>query len=997
MLNIEYLKEEGKYQLIDTNITDLTIRTGFKTNILETTENKRELMELKNKLLKDFQFRTEYYTNNMFQEGSAEQKIQIQLNNLIGLEDEEIDKFSLEEIEKRHPELFKMTEEAMLRELKLAASVYYNTGAEIMSDERYDSIEIVFRSKFPENTELDKKVGAELNEEDSKIKGFNKVGHTRIVGVTQHKAQNIKELSEKLTNKNIQNKNFIITEKLDGISLYAIYDKTGKLVRVVSRGTGTIGDDITANAIKIQGLKQQLNMDLYDFDPEIEFIEIRGEGIITNEDFAALNKDLKSKGKKEAPNPRNAASGIVRRLDGINTEFISFMPYEEIIEKSNGVVYQRDETLKMKMLDAQGFRTPFWAEVNSIENMETIYKDYIEKDRPRLRSVKDGYEIDGLVFKVDSNETQEELGMTNKKQNGQIALKFPPETGITKLIKIHYSMGNTGVITPVAVVEPKFIGGVTITNISLANEDIMNGLLLAEGDTIEISRRNDVIPKIEKNLKFDKYYLEFHAYMHEIVIKEIEKRILSYIEDISNFHDGVDPTVDIKVKDALIDFKENLEFDLGSNVLSYELEINEIIAKGLYKNGEFLGDKSKTDKQILDNIAKFYQSKLKKEIKKSFESFEKGLTKTVESDQLINGPSCLFDEIKEVSKDYFNHIDKKQRELVELNQNNEMFVSNCPICGSTLISEDSSKLCNSDDCAGVIQGRVVNFIVKNEETMRKATIVDETKDKQSQSGIGKGKIKQLYEAGLINKIKDLYTVKPEDFVIGQNEKGKDIYIEGFGQSSVTNLLNDIDKLRKLKDIHFLAGLNIKHLSESRFLKILQKFNYKDLINGQVSRDDLLKMPNFGDIIIDSMMNELESRREEILELLEYITIEETEKPSISMDEVKNFVITGSVEFKEDNEDSVKLKAILDEEGIDYSRNGFKKFLTTKLGHNVPGSVTSKTDYLINDDILSTSGKNKKAKDLNIPIIKPEELFNILYAPKIEKDKNKEISIDSPTL
>jgi NAD-dependent DNA ligase len=999
---------------------------------------------------------------------------------------------SIEEIEKRYPELFKLSEDKLLKEIKLASQAYYNSGVIVMSDERYDSLEIVFKHKFPNNKEI-YNVGAKIDEEENKILGFEKHEHTRIKGKTQHKAQNINDLTKSLENftsllkirlkelveleeitqeemniklkeiGQIEKDTFILSEKLDGVSLYCIYDKTGKLTNVVTRGDGEVGDDITINAAKLNGIQKQLNIDLYKDFENLEFIEIRGEGIMLNENFKKVVKIYENLGK-ELKNARNATGGIMRRLDGQYLEYVDFMPYEEIIELSDGTIIQRDEKIQMETLDNLGFNTPKWIEVNSLENMDKIYKNYIEKERKKLRTNDKGYEIDGLVIKLNDNSIQNILGMASNRQNGQVAIKFPPEIAITKLKYIEWSESYNGIITPVAVVEPitiggveevdndgniKVIGGVTIERLSLANENIMNLMLLEEGDSIVISRRNDVIPKIEKNLKMEETYIEFHNFIQNVIYKELNNLILEL---------SIENNDENKLRKQLIDFKDNIEMDLSSDMFNIELKINKVISEVI--NNEDEQKRNLNDKQIFSLIFKNFTNDYKKDLIKQLENFEKKYSK----DEFVkNKVNELITNFKSSTKELLKEIEPINK-IIELNKNNIKFTSNCPTCGSLLISDNSNKICNNSECSNIKIGKMGIFIEKNKnlivaselglvdkfftnnsldsgnitkenylKSLNQKTLsleaakiwedfnnqnIDFNKlkelleDESKKSGIGDAKIKELYENEIATSIKELFNIKLEDFVIGQDSKGKNIYIEGWGERNISNLIKDINKLKTLTDVQFLTGMNFKTVASSRMEKVLQKFNFNDLIDGKVSADDIINnLKGFKEGIVLPFMKELEEKREEIKELLEVIEIKESKSIILSDDEKINFVITGSIIPLDKNNPSDNWK-LLEKTMIDAGFSKSKKvdgkyidiidrkLLTDYLkylGHEVQKSVSSTTNYLINVDISSPSSKNKQAQSKNIPIISPEEVIEIILNKSKDIDNNLEENINNNEL
>lgn len=998
--------------------------------------------------------------------------------------------FTIDEIKIRYPEFFEKDEQSLLNEWKLASDSYHNRGISIMSDERFDSLEIVFKQRFPENKEI-LNVGFAINENLTKTLGFEKVEHTRIKGKTQHKAQNITELEKNLKNltnalKNklkeevekgyitqdecdktikeigdITKHNFIMSEKLDGVSLYATYNKKGELVSVVSRGDGEYGDNITVNAKKINGIVEKIDMSIVQnqVDEDIEFIEIRGEGIILNKNFKELAKIYETFGK-ELKNARNAAGGIMRRLDGQYLELIDFMPYEEIIELKDGTIFQRDEEIQMKTLDGLGFNTPFWTSVKDINSMEKEYKTYIETKRKQLRIKDDGYEIDGLVYKINENRIQQILGMVSNRQNGQVALKFPPEIAISKLIDIEWSESYNGIITPVAIIEPvtiggveeidengniKTIGGVTIERLSLANKNIMDNLLLEIGDNIEISRRNDVIPKIERNLKMEEAYIEFHKFIQVSLIPEIDKFTLSLNQENMNYDQ-------LKFKETLLGFKDMIEMNISTDMNSIELKINKIIREELFKDNEFLKYSYKNDRKVFAHIFREFTSEYKKDFLKLFEQIEKKYSK---NENIKEFTETLFSNIKEKTIEIIHSIDENQTILKTLNENNIQFISDCPSCSKPLISDNSNQTCNNSECSNIKKGKIGTFITKNKNLIVVGEIgkVDkffsnfskqditrenyiktidtelslaaskiwndfengkinidklktELEDEAKKAGIGDAKITELYEKGIATTIKDLFTIKLEDFIVGKDNKGGNIYLDGWGERAISNLIKDINKLSKLTDVQLLTGMNLKSAASSRLEKLLEKFNYKELINGQVKLEDITALKGFGENIAKDLLRELENKKDEILELLEVIEIKESKRVILKNEEKINFVITGSVEPMDKNNPSkewIEFEKTLIDAGYSKSkkidgkyvdvvdRTGLTNYLKKELGHEIQNKVTSTTHYLINLDKASPSSKNKDAQKLGIDIITPEEVLGIIEKRQELKKDIKEIN------
>lgn len=274
--------------------------------------------------------------------------------------------------------------------------------------------------------------------------------------------------------------------KLDGIAVSLTYEN-GLLVTGATRGDGTTGENITQNLRTIGSVPLKL---LGEGWPEV--LEVRGEAYMPTAGFDTLNARLIEQGEKTYVNPRNTAAGSLRQLDSriTATRPLEFCAY------SLGQVSEV-ETLPtghfdiLQKLQQWGFRiNPEMEKVTGIQACLDYYDNLAE------RRMSLPYDIDGIVFKVDDLTLQQHLGFVAKAPRWAIAHKFPAQEEMTKLLKVEYQVGRTGAVTPVARLEPVFVGGVTVSNATLHNMDEIDRLGLHEGDTVIIRRAGDVIPKV---------------------------------------------------------------------------------------------------------------------------------------------------------------------------------------------------------------------------------------------------------------------------------------------------------------------------------------------------------------------------------------------------------------------------------------------------------------------------------------------------------------------
>jgi DNA ligase (NAD+) len=278
--------------------------------------------------------------------------------------------------------------------------------------------------------------------------------------------------------------------KIDGLSCALRYEN-GVLVQAATRGDGAEGEDITANVRTITDIPHTLKGGNA---PAV--LEVRGEIYMRKDEFAALNAAQEAAGKPIFANPRNAAAGSVRQLDPAITATRPLRFFAYALGTVDGFAYATQQQLRQS-LHAWGF---------ALNEPAALYTDEVAlaAHYARLESQRSGlpFDIDGVVYKVNDVELQQRLGFVSRAPRWAIAHKFPAEKARTRLLGIDIQVGRTGVLTPVARLEPVNVGGVMVTNATLHNEDYIAEYDLQVGDEVLIYRAGDVIPRVEKSPNF---------------------------------------------------------------------------------------------------------------------------------------------------------------------------------------------------------------------------------------------------------------------------------------------------------------------------------------------------------------------------------------------------------------------------------------------------------------------------------------------------------------
>jgi len=378
--------------------------------------------------------------------------------------------------------------ERLREEINYHNHKYYVENNPVISDYEYDQLLKKLEqleAEYPNLVTSDsptQRVGGEP------IEGFKTVEH-KVAMLSLDNAYNYDELREfdERVKKNVGDVEYVAEPKIDGVGIALLYEN-GVLVRGATRGDGVKGDDITSNLKTIYSIPLRLRRSV------LKNVEVRGEAYLPIEAFKKFNKEQEKKGEQVFANPRNAAAGSLRQLD---PRIVAVRPLDAFlyyISYSDKELQTHEKALET--LREAGFRVnPL---IKKVKNIEEAIKFCVnlEKKRETL-----DYEIDGAVIKVNSFAQQKQLGATIKHPRWAIAFKFTAKQATTKLQDIVIQVGRTGTLTPVAVLEPVQVGGVTVSRATLHNFDELKRKDIRIGDMVLVERSGDVIPQVVKSIK----------------------------------------------------------------------------------------------------------------------------------------------------------------------------------------------------------------------------------------------------------------------------------------------------------------------------------------------------------------------------------------------------------------------------------------------------------------------------------------------------------------
>ncbi len=389
---------------------------------------------------------------------------------------------------KLNPEIYDKYAE-LVQKINYHNELYHTKDKPEISDYEYDKA-------FEELVELEKAHPGLVSENSptqkvggSVIASFQKVDHRlpMLSLANSYNDQDILDFDQRVKKflRNDDQVEYFAELKLDGLSMELVYEN-GELVRALTRGDGVTGEDVTHNIKTIASIPKKIK--------HKSLLEVRGEVLIFKKDFITMNLQNEELGLALFANPRNAAAGTIRQLDSkiAAKRPLKFFAYALGAFENIQFTSQQQTEDTLKELGFPVLEKEYIILTSKVENLIKYYQD-IEIKRPKLP-----FDIDGIVIKVNSFKLQEDLGLVARSPRWATAVKFNPEQAETVVDDIVVQVGRTGALTPVAIMKPVKVGGVTITHATLHNQDEIDRKDVRVGDTVIIQRAGDVIPEIVK-------------------------------------------------------------------------------------------------------------------------------------------------------------------------------------------------------------------------------------------------------------------------------------------------------------------------------------------------------------------------------------------------------------------------------------------------------------------------------------------------------------------
>ena len=363
---------------------------------------------------------------------------------------------------------------------------YYVLDDPTVEDDEYDALMREVKAIEAEHPELVTDYSPTRRVGGTALSTFEKVTHTVQMGSLQDVFSEAELYAFDTSVRREVQPEYSVEPKIDGLSVSLEY-RDGVLVRGSTRGDGFVGEDITENLRTIKSIPLRIN-------EKVPFLEVRGEVYMPRESFAKLVAEQEENGEQPAKNPRNAAAGSLRQKDSAVTAKRSLDIFIFNIQQVEGKTFSRHSE-SLDWLTSLGFRTVKHKLCGTIDEAVARIREIGEEKHGYA------YDTDGAVIKVDDLAQRDILGSTSKVPKWAVAFKYPPEEKETVLREIEVNVGRTGALTPVAIFDPVLLAGTTVSRASLHNQDIMDRLEIAVGDTVAVRKAGEIIPEIVRVTK----------------------------------------------------------------------------------------------------------------------------------------------------------------------------------------------------------------------------------------------------------------------------------------------------------------------------------------------------------------------------------------------------------------------------------------------------------------------------------------------------------------
>jgi DNA ligase (NAD+) len=484
--------------------------------------------------------------------------------------------------------------EALREKIRHHEYLYYVLDQPEISDAEFDKLMQQLKDLEAEHPELiapdspTQRVGGKPRE------GFVKVNHSSPM-LSLDNTYNEEELRawerrvHELTGRS--DVDYVCELKLDGMSLALIYED-GKLARGITRGDGSIGEDVTLNVRTVRSVPLSIPKEKLKKAGIPADFEVRGELLMPTAAFKKLNEERERSGLATFANPRNFTAGTVRQLDA-NITAQRRLDYFSYILLQNGRTYFQRHSETLEALDAAGFKVNQNRKL--VHSMNEVWT-FIQQWEGKRESLP--YEIDGIVVKVDRTALQAELGFTGKAPRWAIAYKYAARAGITKLEDIRVQVGRTGKLTPVAMLTPVLIGGTTVRNATLHNMDEIERLGVKIGDWVQVERGGDVIPKVSKVIE-DKDHSRGHGvFVMPEKCPECGMKVIRTEGEVD--YRCVNANCPAKLRETILHFASRGVMNIDG---MGESLVNQLTERGLVKNVADIYQLTKKDLLSLERFA----------------------------------------------------------------------------------------------------------------------------------------------------------------------------------------------------------------------------------------------------------------------------------------------------------------------------------------------------------------------------------------------------------